>query len=63
MNGGKPEICWDKSKNTDFLQKYRPFLTIFQSLKKEDFDLSLHCLNHFILFGKCFLRFHYKGVG
>ena len=32
LNDGKLEISWGKSKNTDFLEKYRPFLTIF--LKK-----------------------------
>ena len=32
QNDGKLEINWDKSKNTEFLEKYRPFLTIF--LKK-----------------------------
>ena len=29
LNDGKLEISWGKSKNTDFLEKYRPFLTIF----------------------------------
>ena len=29
LNDGKLEIGWGKSKNTDFLEKYRPFLTIF----------------------------------
>ena len=29
LNDGKLEIRWGKSKNTDFLEKYRPFLTIF----------------------------------
>ena len=29
LNDGKLEIGWDKSKNTDFLEKYRPITDHF----------------------------------